>query len=189
MKKNIIIASLFCLSSNLLIAQKFNIGLKAGANFTKIEGVAIKQEYKLNYHAGAFIELDFNKKIGIQPEVLFSQYEAQIVTSSTITPPNANYKINYLNIPVLLRYKIGKILVLNVGPQYSILLNSNDNLVSSGTKAFKDGDFGMIGGLQLGFKFLRVYARYNIGLNNINDISSSNNWKSQQIQAGVGFRF
>lgn len=190
MKKVILITCLYCLLSNLLTAQGFKIGLKAGANFTKIDAVSFTDEFKLSYHAGAFIELDFNKKIGIQPEFLLSQSEAKLASSgSVISPPNTDYKLNYLSIPILLRYKIGKILVLNVGPQYSILLNGNDNVVASGTKAFKDGDFAMVGGLQLGFNFLRFYARYHIGLKNINDISSSNNWKSQQIQAGIGFRF
>ena len=47
----------------------------------------------------------------------------------------------------------------------------------------------MIGGAQLNFKYMRIYGRYAIGLNNINDLSESNKWKSQQIQLGLGFKF
>lgn len=190
MKKIIIAATAFCLSFTATKAQSFKMGLKAGANFTKISGSSFTDEFKLNYQAGAFIELDINKKIGIQPEVLFSQSQGTTVaTGGVLTAPNTSYNLNYLNIPILLRYKVGKILVLNLGPQYSILLNNDNTLVANGKNAFKEGDFSMVGGLQLGFKFLRVYARYNVGLNNINDVSNSENWKSQQIQAGIGFRF
>ena len=190
MKKVIIAATAFCLSFSVAKSQNFAVGIKAGANASKISGSSFNDEFKLSYQAGVFMEIDFNKKWGIQPEVLFSQSQATTVaTSGGITAPNTNYNLNYLNIPLLLRYKIGKILVLNAGPQYSILLNNDNTVLTNGKNAFKDGDFAMVGGLQLGFKYVRIYARYNVGLNNINDVSNSDNWKSQQIQAGVGFRF
>lgn len=190
MKKIIIATTAFCLSFITTKAQDFKIGLKAGANLTKITGSSFNDAFKLNYQAGAFIELDFNKKIGIQPEVLFSQSQGTTTAASgTITTPNTSYNLNYLNIPLLLRYKIGKVLVLNAGPQYSILLNNDNTLLANGKNAFKEGDFAMVGGLQLSFKYLRFYGRYVIGLNNVNDVSDNDKWKSQQIQAGIGFRF
>lgn len=190
MKKLIIVAAAFCFLTNITKAQGFKIGLKAGANLTKVSGSSFQDEFKLSYAAGAFIELDINKKIGIQPEVLLSQVQTQTVTSgSGASLPGEDLKLSYLSIPILFRYKIGKILVLNLGPQYSILLNKDDNAIANGTNAFKNGDFAMVGGVQLGFNFLRVYARYCIGLDNVNNLSNSDNWKSQQIQAGIGFRF
>lgn len=190
MKRTIIAMAIIVAVTNSANAQKFNIGLKAGANLGKISGSSFSNEYKLSYHAGAFMSFDFNKKIGIQPEVLFSQNQATTVSSGVILPPNnADYSLNYLSIPLLLRYKFGKVIVLNVGPQYSILLNNNENVVNSGSNAFKQGDFAMVAGLQLDFKYLRFYGRYNIGLNNINDLSNSDKWKNEQIQLGVGFRF
>jgi hypothetical protein len=46
----------------------------------------------------------------------------------------------------------------------------------------------MVGGLQLNLKVLRVYGRYVIGMNNINDVANSENWKNQQIQLGIGLK-
>lgn len=190
MKKTIIALAMLIIATNSTKAQSFAIGLKAGANLTKITGSSFNDEFKLSYQAGAFMEIAINKKIGIQPEFLFSQSKGTTVsTGGVLTAPNANYELNYLNIPLLLRYRIGKVLVLNLGPQYSILLNNDNTLLANSKDAFKKGDFAMVGGLQLDFKFLRLYARYNVGLNNVNDISNSDNWKSQQIQAGLGFRF
>jgi hypothetical protein len=102
---------------------------------------------------------------------------------------NQQIKLNYLSIPLLLRYNIGGILSLNAGPQFSILLNNDKTLLQNGQSAFKNGDFAMVAGAQLNFKFLRIYGRYNIGLQNINDIDNKDKWTNQQIQAGIGFRF
>ena len=46
----------------------------------------------------------------------------------------------------------------------------------------------MVAGLQLNLGTLRVYGRYNIGLTNLNDIDNKEQWKSQQIQVGIGFK-
>ncbi|MFY7965058.1 MAG: porin family protein [Chitinophagaceae bacterium] len=190
MKKTIVVLAVLFSVNNIVTAQNFAIGLKAGANLSKISGSSFSDEYKLSYHAGAFMSLDFNKKIGIQPEVLLSQAQAQTVSSGVILPSGSqNYKLSYLSIPLLLRYKFSKVIILNVGPQYSILLNKDDNAITNGQNAFKDGDFAMVAGLQLDFKYLRFYGRYNIGLNDINDLSSSEKWKNEQIQLGLGFRF
>ena len=192
MKKIIVFVATFCLAITLTKAQGFRIGVKAGANGSKISGQSFTDEFKLSYQAGLFMEIDFNKKWGIQPEVLISQSQGSVVNNGTVLVNpnvNTNYSLNYLNIPILLRYKIGKLLVLNAGPQYSILLNNDNTLFANGQNAFKNGDFAMVGGVQLNFNFLRIYARYNIGLNNLNDLNNSENWKSQQIQVGIGLRF
>ena len=190
MKKNILVFTTFLFINFFTNAQDANVGIKAGSNFTKIDGQSFKDGYKLSFQGGLFMELDFNKKIGIQPEFLFSQIKSENNTGViNYTFQNNEVNLNYLSIPILFRYKVAKILVLNVGPQYSFLLNKSDNKLVGGSEPFKSSDFAMIGGAQLNFKYMRIYGRYAIGLNNINDLSESNKWKSQQIQLGLGFKF
>lgn len=172
------------------------IGIKAGANLNQISGQTFKDGYDLSYHLGGFAEIDFNKKWGIQPEVLWSQSKTtrssgfnSIYQNAFSSSGDQQIKLDYLSIPILLRYNVGKILTLNAGPQFGILLNQNDNLLVNGNNAFKKGDFAMVFGTQLNFNFLRVYGRYNIGLQNINDIDNKEKWTNQQIQLGVGLRF
>lgn len=180
---------LFTIATN---AQGFRAGIKLGANGTKIDGQSFEEGYKLSYQAGVFFEADFNKKFGIQPEVLFGQTSSRTVTGIGAAATNLNssqdVNLNYLSIPILLRYNVGKIVSLNLGPQYSILLNKDNTLLQNGQQAFKSGDFAMVGGVQLNFTVLRIYGRYNIGLSNINDIDNKEQWKSQQLQLGIGFR-
>lgn len=172
-------------------AQKFNFGGKAGANLTKINGQAFKDGYALGYHLGAFAEIDVTKKWGIQPEVLWNQTNTTRASGTDAILNNwqqnrNNITLNYLTIPVLLRYNVGSLITLNAGPQFGILLNKNESLWANGKEAFKSGDFSLTGGATINIKMLRVYGRYNIGLNNINDVGTQDKWKSQQLQLGVG---
>jgi hypothetical protein len=58
--------------------------------------------------------------------------------------------------------------------------------LQNGEQAFKNGDFSMIGGLQLKLLKFRVYGRYVIGLSNLDNIGDKDKWKSQSIQLGIG---
>jgi hypothetical protein len=84
---------------------------------------------------------------------------------------------------------LGGFLTLNAGPQFGILLQQDKSLLQNGQEAFKTGDFSMVGGVQLNILMLRVYARYNVGLSNINNLDNRDQWKSQQIQMGLGWKF
>lgn len=176
-------------------AQGFKLGVKLGTNLNKIEGQSFKESFDLSYHAGGFAEIDFNKKFGIQPEVLWNQTSGRRSDFNTLYPTATNpngaekFKLDYLSIPILLRYNVGNILTLHLGPQFGILLRDDRTLLQSGESAFKSGDFSMVGGAQLNFSVLRIYGRYNVGLQNINDIDNKDKWTNQQIQLGLGLRF
>ena len=170
---------------------QFHIGAKAGANITKIDGKSFKEQFKYGYHVGGFAEIGFGNKLGIQPEVLFNQYNTTVDSNFSHIYQHAfsnnNVKLNYLSIPILLNYKlIGNFLTLQAGPQFGVLINKDKNLFQNGGNAFKDGDFSMIGGVQLKLSSLRLNGRYVVGLNNINDIDNQNKWKSQGFQLSLG---
>ncbi len=197
MKKNLF--AFFLLTVVGISAQAqggVKFGAKVGANLNKISGQTFKEGFDLSYHLGGFAEIDFNKRWGIQPEVLWSQSKTtrssgfNSIYQSVLNPSgDQQIQLDYLAIPILLRYNVGKVLTLNAGPQFGILINQNDNLLVNGKSAFKKGDFAMVLGAQLNFNIVRLYGRYNIGLQNINDIDNKEKWTNQQIQLGVGLRF
>lgn len=172
-------------------AQSFHLGAKVGANLGKIDGTSFQNGFNLGYQLGAFAEIDFSKTLGIQPELLFSQTNTQVTNSGAqIFNVSTGDKINlnYLSVPVLLRINANKLVTFVVGPQFSILVNNHETTVQNAGNAFKSGDFALVGGIQLNLNALRVYGRYNIGLSDVSDITNQGNWKSQQIQFGVGLR-
>lgn len=183
------------LAAVLLIAQsmmaQFHLGAKAGANIIKIDGKSFKDQFKYGYHLGGFAEIGFGHKIGIQPEVLFNQYSTTVDSTFSHIYQHAfngsNVNLNYLSIPVLLNYKaLGNFLTLQAGPQFGVLINKNKTILQNGGNAFKNGDFSMVGGVQLKLSSLRFSGRYVIGLNNLNDIDNQSKWKSQGFQLSVG---
>jgi hypothetical protein len=194
--KKIILSLTFLLTlAAVSNAQGFRLGAKAGANLTKISGQSFNEEFDLGYHLGGFAEIDFSKKLGIQPEVLFNQVNAKRSSGfnsiyTNLSNPNAaaDIKLSYLSIPVLLRYNVGKLITLNAGPQFGILIDKHETLLKNGQEAFKNGDFGMVAGASINLKALRVYGRYNVGLANINDIDNRDEWKNQQLQLGIGLK-
>ena len=198
MKKVLLSVAVFVLFTTVSQAQGFHLGIKGGANLNKIGGQSFEDGFNFAFHVGAFAEIDFTKSIGIQPEVLFNQTGTKPTTfqavygsgtASATLNGQEKVKLDYLSIPVLFRYTTAAgLLTLNAGPQYSILLNQDKTLLQSGKEAFKSGDFSLVLGAQVNLAPLRIYGRYNIGLQNINDIDSKDKWTNQQIQLGLGFR-
>ena len=170
---------------------QFSIGVKGGANITKIDGRSFSDEFKYGYHLGGFATIGLGGRFGIQPEVLFNQLQTKTGTEFETIYQNAvsgatDVKLNYLSIPILLNYKVLPVLSLQVGPQFGILLDQNKDLMENGKEAFDKGDFSMLGGAQINLGKLRFSGRYVVGLNNINDIDNQDKWKNQGFQLSVG---
>jgi hypothetical protein len=67
--------------SSLTMAQGFHIGAKGGVNLFKVDGKSFDEEFQFGYTLGAFSEINFNKKWGIQPEVIWNQTNTRTSTS------------------------------------------------------------------------------------------------------------
>jgi hypothetical protein len=191
MKYSMFLLSIFFCT--VLSAQSLHIGGKAAASLGKIDGVSFEDGYQLGYQLGAFAEIDINKTVGIQPEVLFNQTNSQYsdefkdIYENILNPAGEDgVKLNYLSIPVLLRINASEKFTILAGPQFSILLDDTQNLVDNGQQAFKSGDVNGVAGFQLNWGSFRVFGRYVFGLSDINNIDDQDTWKNNQIQTGVG---
>ena len=193
MKAKIFLSLLTALVMSTAVMAQFHIGIKGGSNITKVDGYSFKDKFKYGYHVGAFAEIGIGEKFWIQPEVLFNQYATSLdsnykhIYEDIFTSGQSSVKLNYLSIPVLLNYKlIGNFLSLQAGPQFSILMKQDKNLLQNGADAFKKGDFSMVGGVQFKLSAIRISGRYVVGLNDINDIGNKDEWKSQGFQVSLG---
>jgi hypothetical protein len=189
MRKKLISSAVLVMIITASFAQNINIGIKGGASLNKLDGKAFKDEFSYGYHVGGFATIGLSKKLAIQPEVLFGEVKADTASSfSTVYnfKQMKDVQLKYLTIPVLLNYNVSNLLALQAGPQFGILMNKDRNLLQNGQQAFKNGDFSMLGGVQLSLSRFRVYGRYAIGLSDIKNIDNQDEWKSQSIQLGVG---
>lgn len=193
MKTKSIALSFFLVTITVIsgYAQGFHIGVKGGANIFKLDGRSFSDEFKFGYSLGGFAELNFNKTWGIQPELLWNQTNFRTASNfNSVVPQGYNDvkgSLNYLSIPILLSYRPIKLISIQAGPQFGILLGQT-NIVNNAKDAFKKGDFSLLGGAQLNLGGFKLGARYFIGLNNLNDVQNDDKWKNQGFQVYVGFR-
>lgn len=188
MKLKLLALAVLCVAGTSAFSQSIKIGVKGGATINKITGKSFNEQFTWGYHLGGFATINLGG-IGIQPEVLFNQVNVDSSSHfSDIYQFNkvGKVKLSYLSIPLLLNINANKFVTVQVGPQFGILMNKHNTLVQNGKDAFKGGDFAMLGGLQLNISKLRIFGRYAVGLNNLNDIDNKEKWKSQSIQLGLG---
>ena len=189
MKTKLFILAIFSIMGSAAFAQKIHVGVKGGANINKLTGKSFSDEFSFGYHLGGMVSVGLGKKFAIQPEILFNQINVDTSSSfSTVYQFNKleKVKLKYLSVPILLNYKPIKFITLQAGPQFGILMNKSKTLYQNGKEAFKTGDFSMLGGVQVNVSHLNIYARYAVGLSNLNDIDKKEKWKSQSVQIGVG---
>ena len=193
MKKLFLIAAII-LSANVIANAQLKFGIKAGANFASIN--LTDDKMLLGYHGGFLAQIKF-ANFGIQPEVLFSIQGAGMKDFSI---SDMNVKLNYINVPVMLQYYvIPKLLAIELGPQFGILLSakSTDTIErerSTETDIKENSntiDFSACGGLsfQLPIIPLGIFARYTLGFTNIKKDAGDDAGKNHVIQIGAFFKF
>lgn len=191
MKIKVLFFALMLFSGSTAFSQSLHLGIKGGANFGKISGKAYTDEYKLGYHIGAYAAIGITSKFGIQPEVMFSQTNAEGKTASGLSPAYdfsnvKSAKFNSLIIPIMLNYKINPFITLQAGPQFGVVIDKNKSLFANGKEAFKSGDFALAGGIQLNLLKFKIYGRYVGGMTNLDNIGNEDTWKESTIQVGLG---
>jgi len=176
MKKLFVMAVLLIAGSSSMNAQGIDFGVKAGANFAKLDGDGIDGDNLTSFHVGALLEVNVFENFSVQPEVLYSSQGTKI--------EDEDIKLDYLSVPVLAKfYLISDKLSIEAGPQFSFLVNDDVPEVFE-TKSF---DFAAIGGL--GFNVTNnvfVQARYVIGLTDTTEDAEVTN---KVIQLSVGLKF
>jgi len=176
----------------------FRIGAKAGVNINKINGQSYKDGFNYNYLLGGFMQFNFSRTFGFQPEVNFVQSSSEFSTSSSNVYDDIfrvgsqrKAKLDYLKVPLLLNINVGpsKRVKIQLGPQFGSLFNQKVDSLNTTRNIFKKGDLAAVGGLWIQLPFVNIGGRYEVGLNNINDIDNSEKWKSQAFTIFVGVTF
>ena len=176
----------------------FRFGAKVGVNMNKISGSSYKSGFNYNFQGGAFVQINFSNRFGIQPEVNFVQSKSEFTTDGTdiyddIFRDGSQKKavLNYLEIPVLLNINIGpsKRVKLQLGPSYGSLLKQTVDSLVSNNHIYKNAEWSAIGGIWIQLPLVNIGARYKLGLTDINAINNKQTWKSQAIQVFMGVTF
>jgi hypothetical protein len=99
-KLSLLVIVCFIASVGAFAQAQLSIGVKAGPNFANLNVHDANATYqsRTGWHGGAFVLIKL-AKVGIQPEVLFSQQ------GSTIKFNQQNLKANYsyINVPIIVK--------------------------------------------------------------------------------------
>ena len=184
--KNSLILPLILLTS--FAFGQLSFGLKAGVNISNFSGGdfnTVKKSALVGFHGGGLIHLGIGHHLVLQPELLYSTQGAKLENAGIKT----DYKLDYINIPVMLQYETDGGFYLEAGPQIgfkaseavpdSIPAKTSDLAIGLGLGYHSKGGFG-IGG------------RYNVGISKVGDFDASNispDFKNAVLQFSIFYTF
>lgn len=193
--KTVLVVALVAFASVAFGQAQLAIGVKAGPNFAKINTDAtLGENYKsrTGFHGGAFVLVKLTK-IGIQPEVIFSQQGSKVEVP---TLGDREIKYSYMNIPIMFKLYTVAGINLQLGPQFGFVTKAEEVFTPiAGAKTTTDVKNSLKGsdlslGIGLGWDLpfgLSIDGRYNLGLSKVND-SGSDDVKNQVIQVSLGYK-
>jgi hypothetical protein len=180
--KKLIVAVITLFIGTTAFSQEIDLGVKAGVNFSKISDVD-NLSNKTGFQAGVFAGIKFTDKVGIQADVLYSQQGAEF--------DFGKFDVNYVNIPIVLKYYLVQGLNVQAGPQFGFVLDDDIYDDSFGVHSVEGNaeksDVSAVVGAGYDFPFgIRVDARYNFGFT---DVLKDEKSKNNVFSLALGYSF
>jgi opacity protein-like surface antigen len=212
MKKLLLTAAIAVFTLSSVNAQDITFGAKAGINIANLDVTDANIDSRTSLHLGVTAEFEISDTFSIQPELLYSAQgatESETYEDSFVRQVSeSEWKLNYIQIPIMAKFYVSEGLSLEAGPQIGFLASAEVDSDSTETSLFdgssvstsstvdakeivKSVDFGLNFGL--GYKLdsgLNFALRYNLGLSNIYDVSETDvKIKNRVFQLSVGYTF
>lgn len=172
-------------------------GVKAGLNMTSMSNdMAFDPGFGMGvgFRVGGFLNMRWGYRTenskkgtgfwGFQPELMYS--------NQTVKTDAGDLKMNYIAVPLLLKFYPTTAFNIEVGPELSYLISTSPSTMAVDGAEIKVGDckgmnIGLAAGLAYDFEMgLTVGARYTYGFT---DMSKNLKWKNSNIQVTVGWMF
>jgi len=165
-------------------------GVLGAANYSKFrvtDNDALKYDNEFGWSAGGWLNFPMGKGLSFEPQVLYSFYSYK---SDITTAPLNNGDIDYISIPLLLKFHLGPKFAITLGPQIDFLAGVQDLSNTYHKQDFTSTSFSVNGGVEL-FPHGRVsiFARYIYGFTDMNATDNSTatvgKFYNENIQAGL----
>jgi len=184
-KKFLLVSAILILGmSNSIIAQNVDFGVKTGLNISNFTGGDVDKNSLFGFHVGGFAEFKLNEKFSLQPELLYS-------TQGTEVENLVKIKVDYLTIPLMVKYYLSENFSIEAGPQASFLVNDkaefDDSSIPDADIDASSFDFGLNVGVGYNFtSHLFAQVRYNYG---ITTVGENPDVKNSVFQISLGYKF
>jgi len=175
--------------------EPVRFGVKAGLNFSHMNfskgspppEIPISTNWQPGILIGVAVIIPVLENFYFQPEYLFTQMGGKVEEE------NLQYKINYISLPVILKYRVFNRLSLLGGPQFDLLINGNEEMGGNNSSiehSIEHRSIGIMGGVEVSlFPKLSVGCRYIHGFNHIGLSRQSNvqEFKFQSFQISATY--
>jgi hypothetical protein len=155
-----------------------HFGVKGGVNFSNIISEDIDDNNVLtSFNAGVYGTFPVGDILSIQPEILYSRKGGELTYDNAFATGETQFKLNYIEVPVLLKVNITDNLSVHAGPYVAYLIDAqvkndaNGNAIdfedTYNNDDFNKFDAGISAGIGLDFDSIGIGARYNYGFTTI----------------------
>jgi hypothetical protein len=189
--------------SEIDLRQKFNFGVKVGANLSTVydtQGEQFDADPKIGFVTGAFLTIPIWRFLGVQPEIMFSQRGFRATGVILGSPYKFTRTISYIDLPLLATFKLNNVVTVVAGPQLSFQIWQRDSF-STGTSPTQVQEFNndnirkntlsLLTGLDFNFNHIVLGTR--VGLDVQDNIGKGTvvtpRYKNVWVQATLGYRF
>ncbi|KRD06498.1 hypothetical protein ASE21_20300 [Flavobacterium sp. Root901] len=168
-------------SFGMLHAQDNNVttefGVKGGFNMSNLYGSGEDVDDNnilYGFNAGVYATLPISDFVAIQPEILFTTKGAELDYNNALATGNAKFRLNYIEVPLLVRVNITKNFNVHAGGYASYLVDSKvtgDGDINFEQEIDTDDlnkfDAGISAGVGVDFSPVSIGLRYNYGLTTV----------------------
>lgn len=165
--------------SSVLVAQESKYGVKAGLNLSSISSDDLPenaQDARIGFMFGFLAEYALQGNLSLQPEV---HYSAQ-------GNKEEDFRANYLNVPISLKYRFSDYVAAHIGPQLGLKIWEWEN-----NEAYSNFDFSAVLGVEVNITDnLFADLRYAFGLTNVFEDPGSGieiTGNGRVIQLSIGY--
>ncbi|WP_111682925.1 porin family protein [Winogradskyella tangerina] len=170
---------IFCIGLTVQ-GQQHPFGIKLGGNLSNLAGDGTDDLSSLiNFQAGFFMEIELTKDVKVQPELLFSVYGFELSEGD-----ERSVRLNYVILPVMVKYFISKKFSLDAGPQVGLLVTAKNGTGSMADVKtdFFDRDFGVNAGFSYAISDkVGASLRYYFGLTDVTAADTKNQNRAFQL--------
>jgi hypothetical protein len=196
MKKLLLLAVLFCFSiygfsqdeettqvKDTVVAppatsasKSVKWGVRGGLNISNLdfdENINFENKHRNSLYFGAFACIQFSKVFSLMPELQFSAEGA-----------NAEpLHLDYIQVPVLFRFKLSNKIHAGVGPQVGLKVHKVEDQVNNFA-------YSGVAGVDYRINYaIFIDARYTYGFRNVFNDNIGLSAKNTNIQIGIGYKF
>ena len=181
----IIIAILLLVSiSQFTFAQgatdnsKLKFGIKGGINFSNLYTDDVEDNNVLTgFNAGIFAKVPITESIAIQPELSYTTKGAKLTYNNSFANGTSKFKLNYIELPVLLVVNLTDNFNIHAGPYVAYLVDGKATNDSQGNmfdfennlsnEDYNKFDTGLAVGVGFDSNDIGFGVRYNYGLQKV----------------------